>query len=109
MLSEWRDQDLDQAVRAVDHGHRLVVSQRFEQAARVILQRGDATGRLAVMLHDAPEYVIGESIEPVGGDPGRLVRQVVAALVGRHDPETGGGERRDLMPPAVPELRKPVQ
>jgi hypothetical protein len=32
------------------------------------------------------EHIIGECIESVGGAAGRLIRQIVAALVGRHYP-----------------------
>jgi hypothetical protein len=53
--------------------------------------------------------VIGKGIEAIGGDPGGLVGQVAAALVRRDDPQPGFGKRRDLMSPAVPELRKAVQ
>ena len=40
---------------------------------------------------------------------GRLGGQVVAAHVGGDDAEAGGGEGRDLMAPAVPELREAVE
>ena len=45
----------------------------------------------------------------VGADAVRLGGQVVAAQVGRDDAEAGCRERRDLPPPAVPELREAVQ
>jgi hypothetical protein len=50
--------------------------------------------------------------QPAGGvrrDTVGLRRQVVAAQVGRDHAETGRRERRDLQPPAVPELREAVQ
>src|SRR5439155_7047733 len=39
----------------------------------------------------------------------RLGRQVVAAQVGRDDPEARRRQRRDLQPPAVPEIGEAVQ
>ena len=44
----------------------------------------DATGRLAVMLHDAPEYVIGDLISPfkalLGGDYRAVEQRLLAAI-----------------------------
>ena len=53
--------------------------------------------------------VAGEAVEGVALKTFRLVAEVVAALVRRDDAQSGGGERPELMPPAVPELRKAVQ
>ena len=53
--------------------------------------------------------VAGEAIERVAPKTLRLVAEVVAALVRRDDAQSGGGEGPELMPPAVPELRKAVQ
>ena len=53
--------------------------------------------------------VAGEAVEGVALKTLRLVAEVVAALVRRDDAQSGGGERPELMPPAVPELRKAVQ
>ena len=50
-----------------------------------------------------------ELVGGVGGEAVRLRRQVVAAQVGRDDAEARLHERRDLLPPAVPELREAVQ
>jgi hypothetical protein len=58
---------------------------------------------------DEPQHILGEPVERVGGDPGGLVGQIVAALVGGEDAQPGSGQPRDLMPPAVPEFRKPMQ
>src|SRR5687767_443134 len=55
------------------------------------------------------EDVSGELVERVGGDVGRLVTGVVAALVEREDAQPSGGERLDLVTPAVPEIGEAVE
>src|SRR5260370_40266832 len=55
---EWRDQDPDERVAAVDQRHRAVVAQRFEQSLRDVFQQGDATRRLAG-LHLLGKMVTG--------------------------------------------------
>ena len=64
---------------------------------------------LGAALLDEPADVGGQLVGAVGGDAVRLGRQVVAAQVGRDDAEARCRERRDLPPPAVPELREAVQ
>ena len=56
------------------------------------------------IAHVGGQLAGGVSREAVG-----LRRQVVAAQVGCDHAETGRRERRDLQPPAVPELREAVQ
>ena len=60
--------------------HSLLV----EALARAKVPRLDAKGRLAVLLHDAPEYVIGDMISPfkaVIGDRYKAVeRRLLAAI-----------------------------
>ncbi len=60
--------------------HTLIVD---EIAARVTPDIG-ARGRLAVMLHDAPEYVIGDLISPfkslLGGDYRAVEERLLAAI-----------------------------
>jgi uncharacterized protein len=60
--------------------HALLV----EALARSKMPRLDAAGRLAVLLHDAPEYVIGDMISPfkaVIGDSYKAVeRRLLAAI-----------------------------
>ena len=55
------------------------------------------------------EYVAGQEIEIVVGDPGRLVAEVVAPEVRGDDPEAGDGEGRDLVAPREPELGEAVE
>jgi HEAT repeat protein len=47
-LQEWRDQDPDEQLAAVDRAARTAVTQRFEEAVRDALRRGDGLRRLAV-------------------------------------------------------------
>jgi hypothetical protein len=66
-------------------------------------------GRLGAELPNEPADVAGRRVRAVGIDAGRPRREVVAAEVGRHDPKARLRERRDLKPPAEPELRKAVE
>jgi 5'-deoxynucleotidase YfbR-like HD superfamily hydrolase len=60
--------------------HSLVV----EDLAGLLAPGLDARGRLAVLLHDAPEYVIGDMISPfkavMGGDYKAVERRLQAAI-----------------------------
>ncbi|PPB82447.1 hypothetical protein LV82_00378 [Albidovulum inexpectatum] len=60
--------------------HSLLVEDLFGR----IMPRADARWRLAALLHDAPEYVIGDMISPVkaavGPDYGGLERRLAAAI-----------------------------
>ena len=67
-------------------------------------QRGLGAAFADEIAHVGGQLVGGVSREAVG-----LRRQVVAAQVGRDHAETRRRERRDLQPPAVPELREAVQ
>src|SRR5271163_3520420 len=55
-----------------------------ETLARARVPRLDRTRRLAVLLHDAPEYVIGDMISPfkavIGGDYKTVERRLLAAI-----------------------------
>ena len=55
------------------------------------------------------EHVVGEPVQVVGGDTGGLVAQAVAALIRYDQPQTSLRQRPDLVAPAVPEFREPVQ
>ena len=72
----------------------------------------DVRPRLAVLSgeeRDEPFEVAEERLDPVGPHATRLVREVVAAQVGRDGAEARGRERGELVPPRVPELGKAVQ
>ena len=62
--------------------HTLLV----DEIARTTSPDMDASGRLALMLHDAPEYVIGDMISPfkvlIGGDY-RVVEQRLLSAIHR--------------------------
>ena len=68
-------------------GHIYSVAQHallVEALARSKSPRLDAPGRLAVLLHDAPEYVIGDIISPfkaVIGDSYKAVEQRLLAAI----------------------------
>ena len=55
-----------------------------ETIARMTTPRLDAVGRLAMMLHDAPEYVIGDLISPfkalLGGEYKTIEARLLAAI-----------------------------
>jgi uncharacterized protein len=55
-----------------------------EALARIKAPRLDRSGRLAVLLHDAPEYVIGDMISPfkavMGGDYKSIERRLLSAI-----------------------------
>src|SRR5918995_1101614 len=54
-------------------------------------------------------YIARQQLNAVCSHSERFVREVVAAHVRGHNPETGLDQRRDLVPPLVPELREAVQ
>jgi hypothetical protein len=60
-------------------------------------------------LPDQTADVGGQFARAVGGDALRLGRQVVPPQVGRDNAEARGRKRRDLPPPAIPELREAVE
>jgi HEAT repeat protein len=63
LLPEWRDEDPEEAIAAVDQPLRSAVARRFAQAVRGVLERGDSTGQLAV-LHVLAE--MGPRVRDVG-------------------------------------------
>jgi hypothetical protein len=58
-------------------------------------------------VEDAGE-VGGQVVDVVFDDAFRLAAVAIAALVGRDDPETGRGERRNLVAPGIGQLGKAV-
>jgi 5'-deoxynucleotidase YfbR-like HD superfamily hydrolase len=60
--------------------HTLIV----EEVAAIVAPEIGAAGRLAVMLHDAPEYVIGDLISPfkvlLGGDYVAVEQRLLGAI-----------------------------
>jgi len=78
-VARWNGQTKGAHIFSVAQ-HALLV----EALARAKVPRLDATGRRAVLLHDAPEYVIGDMISPfkaVIGDGYKAVeRRLLAAI-----------------------------
>jgi 5'-deoxynucleotidase YfbR-like HD superfamily hydrolase len=78
-VARWNGQTKGAHIFSVAQ-HALLV----EALARAIVPRLDAAGRRAVLLHDAPEYVIGDMISPfkaVIGDSYKAVeRRLLAAI-----------------------------
>jgi 5'-deoxynucleotidase YfbR-like HD superfamily hydrolase len=78
-VARWNGQTKGAHIFSVAQ-HVLLV----EALARAKLPRLDAKGRLAVLLHDAPEYVIGDMISPfkaVIGDSYKAVEKRLLAAI----------------------------
>jgi hypothetical protein len=78
-VARWNGQTKGAHIFSVAQ-HALLV----EALARAKAPRLDARGRLAVLLHDAPEYVIGDMISPfkaVIGDSYKAVEQRLLAAI----------------------------
>jgi HEAT repeat protein len=101
VLRDWRDQDQDERVAAVDRSSRLALARRFEQAVRDVLRQGDEVRRLAVL---SVLTEIGTTVHGVGTSHGiargfgpdlaelaqhgdAAVREVAARTLGQIDPE----------------------
>jgi hypothetical protein len=80
-VARWNGQTEGAHIYSVAQ-HALLV----EALARAKVPRLDAKGRLAVLLHDAPEYVIGDMISPfktVIGDSYKAVEHRLLAAIHR--------------------------
>jgi 5'-deoxynucleotidase YfbR-like HD superfamily hydrolase len=78
-VARWNGQTKGAHIYSVAQ-HSLLV----EAQARAKVPRLDAKGRLAVLLHDAPEYVIGDMISPfkaVIGDSYKAVEHRLLAAI----------------------------
>ncbi|WP_271201968.1 HD family hydrolase [Methylopila turkensis] len=78
-VARWNGQTLGEHIFSVAQ-HSLLV----ERIAGRIAPGADARSRLAVLLHDAPEYVIGDMISPfkavLGGDYKTVENRLMAAI-----------------------------
>jgi 5'-deoxynucleotidase YfbR-like HD superfamily hydrolase len=78
-VARWNGQTKGAHIFSVAQ-HALLV----EALARAKVPRLDSKGRLAVLLHDAPEYVIGDMISPfktvIGGGYKAVERRLLAAI-----------------------------
>jgi uncharacterized protein len=78
-VARWNGQTIGDHIYSVAQ-HTLLV----EAIARIRVPRLDRPARLAVLLHDAPEYVIGDMISPfkaVIGDSYKIVEQRLLAAI----------------------------
>src|SRR5205085_8519222 len=88
VLLEWRDEDADDKLAAVDQANRALAATRFGEGVRAILRQGDPHSRFAIlnMLAD-----MGSSVRGAEGHTS-LAREIgpdLAQLVVRGQP----GER----------------
>jgi uncharacterized protein len=78
-VARWNGQTKGAHIYSVAQ-HCLLV----EALARVKMPRLDPSRRLAVLLHDAPEYVIGDMISPfkavIGGDYKAVEQRLLTAI-----------------------------
>lgn len=78
-VARWNGQTQGAHIFSVAQ-HALLV----EALARAKVPRLDRNGRLAVLLHDAPEYVIGDMISPfkavLGGDYKTVEKRLLSAI-----------------------------
>jgi 5'-deoxynucleotidase YfbR-like HD superfamily hydrolase len=91
-VARWNGQTKGAHIFSVAQ-HALLV----EALARAKAPRLDASGRLAVLLHDAPEYVVGDMISPfktVIGDSYKAVEHRLLAAI----------HLRFGLPPTLPEI-----
>jgi len=96
-VARWNGQTVGAHIYSVAQ-HCLLV----EALARLKAPRLDRTGRLAVLLHDAPEYVIGDMISPfkaVIGDAYKAVEWRLLAAI----------HRRFGLAPSPPELQQLIK
>jgi HEAT repeat protein len=49
VLQDWRDEDIDPKVAAVDRSNRAALAKRFEENVRGVLRRGNTASRLAAL------------------------------------------------------------
>jgi len=97
-VARWNGQTSGAHIYSVAQ-HCLLV----EALARVKMPRLDRSRRLAVLLHDAPEYVIGDMISPfkaVIGDAYKVVERRLLAAIHR---------RFGLPPQSAPEVEELIK
>ena len=78
-VARWNGQTSGAHIFSVAQHTLLVEAVMVKQASRI-----DAKVRLAALLHDAPEYVIGDMISPfkavLGGDYKQVEKRLLAAI-----------------------------
>jgi 5'-deoxynucleotidase YfbR-like HD superfamily hydrolase len=96
-VARWNGQTVGAHIYSVAQ-HCLLV----EALARLKAPRLDRSRRLAVLLHDAPEYVIGDMISPFKAVIGDAYKAVEARLL-------AAIHRRFGLPPSPPELQQVIK
>ena len=95
LLERWRSEAIQAGRQITRIAVALVVSNDGE--------RGLSEGR------SEPEDVVSKHIQGVDSEALRFAGEVVTALVGHQDPKASPRKRHDLLSPAIPELREPMQ
>jgi HEAT repeat protein len=84
LLGEWRDEDADPVLAAIDRAVRAEVARRLEQILRQAVEEGDSAGRLAAVR------IIGDVANALTGSRAGMFRDFgpsLAALARGSDPE----------------------
>lgn len=76
-VARWNGQTRGAHIYSVAQ-HSLLV----EEVARALAPDASASDRLGILLHDAPEYVIGDMISPFKAVIGDVYKEVEARLLG---------------------------
>src|SRR5262249_24264591 len=95
LLTEWRDEDIDPPIAAVDRAVRAEVARRFEWAVHEVLQRGAPASRLAAanMLREVAGPV---RRNPLAGATLERFGPLLADLVRGRDPDVREAAARTL-------------
>jgi 5'-deoxynucleotidase YfbR-like HD superfamily hydrolase len=97
-VARWNGQTSGAHIFSVAQHTLLVEAVMGEQAPRI-----DPEARLAALLHDAPEYVIGDMISPfkavLGGDYKQVEKRLLAAI----------HIRFGLPPVLIPEIERQIK
>ena len=95
LLQEWREDDAEEQVAAVDKAARLETSRRFEQALHTALQQGDPASRVAAasMIAEMPAPTRSNGIH---GWTLRNCTADLADLVRGNDPSVQAAAARSL-------------
>ncbi len=106
-VARWNGQTSGAHIFSVAQHTLLVEAVLREQMPRV-----DVRFRLAALLHDAPEYVIGDMISPfkavIGGDYKVVEKRLLAAIHIRFGLPPAAGRRDHARPSRRPIAARPI-
>ena len=106
-VARWNGQTSGAHIFSVAQHTLLVEAVMREQTPRV-----DVRLRLAALLHDAPEYVIGDMISPfkavLGGDYKAVEKRLLAAIHIRFGSAAGAGRRDHRSRSRPPTAARPI-